>query len=374
MNMQTRPPFAENYPYAEQESRAPSVLIEQDPTSRKQKSPIEWWYRLTAPQEPPETAPLAQRERARRGRLTSTVLFFAAIVLSLAIPIGIFGPNHFIALAAGAIVLLVILSSQFNRRGYTNVAGFIIPVGFNLAIISVILSTPLSPSTIQLYDILVFVEIFAASLLPPNGWVLAAFALANLIFIEADITWQHHNTIFAAMLLTDTVAIRIRPIIVHAVITGVIWLWVRSANLAIARADRAEVIANLEHMVAEQERAVAQQKWQLEHSIQIIVDTHIRVANGDLNSRVPLSSGNVLWQVAVPLNNLLARFQRMQQEVKSGQQAEYEFRRLREALMQALYAVKSSKAGRIPQALPRTSTMVDPLLQEIEPYLKKGTD
>jgi uncharacterized coiled-coil protein SlyX len=372
MNIQSRPTLVGNPSLSKEDARDPTMLIAQDPNVKKERSVLEWWYRLTSQKEPPENAPLLVRERARRGRLISTVMFFASVLFMMGTFIGVFGPNHFIAYATTFSLVLLAISSQFNRLGYTNVAGLIIPLGFNAALVAVVFSSPLTPTSIQLYDLLVFVEVFAASFLPSSGWLLALFAIGNIIFIEADITLQAHTAAFAAIMATDSAAIRIRPVIIHIVITGVIWLWVRSASLAIARADRAEVIAKLEHIVAEQERSVAQEKQQLDASIQTIVDTHIRVANGDLSSRVPLASGNVLWQVAGPLNNLLSRFQRMHQEVREGQRVIYELRRTREALAQALYLIRSAKAGRHLNSPTQTGTLVDTLLQEMEPLLKKN--
>lgn len=126
-----------------------------------------------------------------------------------------------------------------------------------------------------------------------------------------DLSTQHRTASFAAITATDAYPIMVRPIAIHIVVTVVLWLWVRSATQVIARADRAEVIATLEHAIAQQEHADAQLKRQLEMSIQQIVETRQRLANGDFNARAPLNNGNVLWQIAGSLNNLLSRFQRL---------------------------------------------------------------
>ncbi len=372
MSMKSRSAFTDSVPAppSEMDENRPTLLIQQNPMARNKKAGLGWWYYLTAPKEAADTASLAERERSRRGRLISAVMFFALIMFMLGFLIGVFGPNHFIAFAVLFPIFMIFIASLFNRSGRTGIAGFIIPLGLNLALIAVTLSSPLTPSSIQLYDLLVFVEVFAVSLLPPNGWVLSGFVLFNLIFIQADITLQPHTALFAAMIATDNVTVRMRPVVIHVVLASVMWLWVRSANNAILRADRAEVIANLEHVVAEQERAVAQQKVLLDQGIQDIVDTHMRVANGDLSSRVPLSSGSVLWPVAGPLNNLLARFQRMNQEVAEAHQAMYEFQRVREALAQVLYRVRMARIGRRPGPFTRTGTMVDPLIENLDPLLQ----
>ena len=73
--------------------------------------------------------------------------------------------------------------------------------------------------------------------------------------------------------------------------------------------------------MALQAEEAAQQKRQLDASIQKIVETHMRVANGDFSARVPLTDDNVLWQISGSLNNLLSRAQRWRQEAAQFEQA-----------------------------------------------------
>ncbi len=61
------------------------------------------------------------------------------------------------------------------------------------------------------------------------------------------------------------------------------------------------------------ERSNAEQKYQLEAGIQLILQTHVQTANGNFNARAPLTEDHVLWQIAYSLNNLLARLQRLSQ-------------------------------------------------------------
>lgn len=66
----------------------------------------------------------------------------------------------------------------------------------------------------------------------------------------------------------------------------------------------------IQEIVALQE-AITKQKEELESGIQLILETHVHVANGDFATRAPLTQDHLLWQVAYPLNNLLARLQRL---------------------------------------------------------------
>ncbi len=70
------------------------------------------------------------------------------------------------------------------------------------------------------------------------------------------------------------------------------------------------------------QRAIAQQKQELESGIEQILQTHVQVSNGNFNTRAPLTQDHLLWQIAYSLNNLLARLQ-------SLSHAEAELRRTR---------------------------------------------
>lgn len=363
--MNTQPPqFSYNDSY--KESWTPAELIEQDPTMREGRTgALGWWYRLTSPGEPTANASFDERELARRGRLASTIMFFFCLALVIVLSIGLVSRNPIIAVAAVSLLIIVSIALLFNRRGHSNVTGLIVSFALNLALITVILTSPggLSASSLGLFDLLVFVELFVASLLPAN-WVFVA-ALANIAFIVVDLFTQHRTADFAIIMATSTYPILVRPIMLHVIVTVVLWLWVRNATQAIARADRAEVIASLEHTVAEQERVVAQQKRQLDVSVHQIIDVHMRVANGDFNARVPLTQENILWQVAGSLNNLLARFQRLRQEAQETQRIREELQKTREVNAHALHVVRGAKASQHPILLSQTGTLLDPLLREL---------
>ncbi len=51
-----------------------------------------------------------------------------------------------------------------------------------------------------------------------------------------------------------------RPVILHLIVTTVLWIWIRNATQAIARADRAEVIGQLKHAIAQQNQTIVEQK------------------------------------------------------------------------------------------------------------------
>lgn len=98
----------------------------------------------------------------------------------------------------------------------------------------------------------------------------------------------------------------------------------RSALRAIARADRAEEIAEFQ-------RREAERSQQLEIGIQQLLQTQIRAANGDLTARANLGQDNVLWRVGITLNLLLVRLQKASQVERENQRLREEVARLRAA-------------------------------------------
>jgi hypothetical protein len=57
-------------------------------------------------------------------------------------------------------------------------------------------------------------------------------------------------------------------------------------------------LAALERSMAEQAQIEADQKHQLEASVQQIIQVHTQVANGNFSARVPVDQGNTLWEQA----------------------------------------------------------------------------
>jgi len=287
-------------------------MVEQDLNKR---SRMAWWYRLAAPPEPAISASLKQREAYRRGKLISIALLLQIVVIIVVLlTVGVF-VNH--ALIPNLAVMLVVLAIAvfMNQRGLVFVAGILAVLGLELSLMLNFLSYPeITVFLLPLLDLLVLPELFAVSLLPP----LAVFvdALFNIAFIVAALTFLFpQNPELRALLHTSALQDALaRPIVIQIIVAVFSYLWVNSATQAIARADRATTIAALERTMAEQAQLEAEQKHQLEASIQQIVEVHTRVANGDFAARVPLNQGNTLWEVAGALNNLLARIQRLRQD------------------------------------------------------------
>jgi hypothetical protein len=138
----------------------------------------------------------------------------------------------------------------------------------------------------------------------------------------------------------------------------------------------------IQEIMALQE-AITKQKQELEGGIQLILETHVQVANGDFATRAPLTQDHLLWQVAYSLNNLLARLQRLSQAEAELQRAKLEFRRHMgstqaqaqqiKAELQQIYgetqqlveALRDAKVQDHPIWVPSSRTLLNPLCQEL---------
>lgn len=289
---------------------------------------LDWWHRLTAPPEVAPDASLAERERVRRGQLSSTILLVMLLFTLSSLAAALIEGNRsllFIMLPSLVVSIIVLL---LNRLGKGLTAGIILVTGFELGYIVSLLRTPggLAVSDLPRFDLLVEAVLLAVSFLPTKAipWI----ALGNCLFIWADITFMPHTPDFGNLLRTSSFTVIEDPIALQIIVASVTYLWVRSANQAIERADRAEVVANLQQTIADQ-------KKQLDAGIQHILHTHVEIANGNFQARAPLAQDNALWQIAVSLNNLLSRFQRFGETEQALRQAQHELHWTREALQQS---------------------------------------
>ena len=305
---------------------APSYLV-----ARQQESKVfSWWYRIASPPRPASQAPFKEKERFRRGRTGSQIIpaLYVLLLISFLSFSFLPGTNPFLTtIVIGGLIALTV-ATLLNHMGLVNLAGFIIVLTFMAYPIGDIATTPggLGMLVLPLFGLLVLPVLCAVSFLPE--WWTFVVATINIIFTLFALIYLPQTAELSAILGIDFAGIA-TPIIINQIIIAVVaYLWVHSTTQALRRADRAEEIAKLEHDLALQAEASSQQKHQLESSIQKIVETHMRVANGDFGARVPLTEDNVLWQISGSLNNLLSRLQRLHQDT-------IELQQVKQALYQA---------------------------------------
>ncbi|GHO63895.1 hypothetical protein KSC_027870 [Ktedonobacter sp. SOSP1-52] len=327
---------------------SPNELVEQ---KSERHGLVQWWYNLTSIPEPPANASFAQREAARKSHLLSTIVFWLCVSFILFIPACFALPNPYVIYADLGMLVLSIPALILNRARHLQAAGILLTFAFEAALTMVIFTTwPLDEPSIQQYELFVFGELLCVSLLAPGSVFIVM--VYNMAVIAVSLIWQPHNQVLMHDMQSQFLPILIRPIAVQLLVAFVSFLWVSGTNKAAKRADKAEMIAKLEHELADQ-------KQELEQGIQQILDIHIEVANGNLNARAPLTQGNVLWQISRALNNLLVRFQR-------AAQAEQELQRVEYAVNKTVQSIQHADALHHNPRIGLTHTQIDPLIAALQ--------
>lgn len=328
---------------------------------------VGWWLNLTAPPRPTHVVSVAARERLRKAELTSfSILAIFAFLIAL-ISNSLADPAN--AEAVGAMAIFLFIAALLNRTGHTASAAYLVPGAMMLLLALAILQEKGGLRLILLpaYDLFVIPTILVAFIGNRRApWFFAALAIlfvvgtyllephqaAQVNGISFDELSQEQQTFGIWGMLNRHVAL-----LFFAALFG--WMGARSVDFAIARADRAEELARLEH-------AYAEQSMQLEQGIRAIQQTHIKVANGDYNARAPLAEDHILWQISNALNNLILRLNRSVQAEHMLRRTELEVTRLKEEIQRA-------KSGQIPIWPQPSGTPLDPIIAEFA-NLREGSD
>lgn len=329
-------------------------------TFERDTSFLWWWYRLTAPTLVTTDDNLQLRDLSRRGRLTSATLLIVILLVLAAEPVAILGPNKALIGILLIPVAIDVVALIFNKLGKITTAGILVIIGIEVGLILSILGPTMAGGGITTYllpqfDLMVQAEFVAITLLRPKS----VFVIASLhcLFIVSALLLLPHSAEFAPIFAANEYEIFLRPITLQIIVAFVTYLWVTSAYQATRRADRAEVIAELERREVERQQQEIALKQQLDEGIQQILQTHVQVSNGNFSARAPLKQENILWRVAYSLNNLLARLQ-------SLNYAEQELQRARVETARLVEMIHLARLGK-PVRFERTGTHLDPLILEL---------
>ena len=321
--------------------------------SASRRGPWSWWLHLTTPRAVPSHDPRL-RERLRRARLLSTLLFAVTIVVLALIPKGFFPIVDPGTLGGIAIVLpLNILVSFLNRTGYITAAGTTFVITIATAIAWSLIATPngLGMQDLPTFDLFVAPVVIAGVLLPRQTSIFIWLGCAS--FTVLDLSYEQHQPNLSAYIAQVSVyGVAIIPIILSGVLAVVSWLAAGSVQRAIAEADR----------TVELERAnqlITSQKQRLEHAISVIQGVHARVANGDVSARAPVAIGEFA-PLAVSLNLMLERLARSSAAESLLGGMEQQVQRLTAAAAQMVQ-------GQLEYAVPRQNMgHLSPLAQYLE--------
>lgn len=322
------------------------------------KSFFAWWYRFSLPKRGPDTSP-AERERTRYARLTSIFTLMIFILSTLLTPWSFYKfYTPLVPIIAVVSWALVVTALVLNKLGWNIAAAASLVLSTILASAGNMVVNPLDPTLLPIFADLVIPVILAGALMPPvAALVTGGF---NSVFIIAVVSLQQHTPAYDQMLQLGRASVAIAlPLTIQVIVSVVTYVIMRNLITTIRRADRAEEIVALQTEIAEFERSRAEEKQQLEEGIAVLAQVHAEIARGNLHARVPLRAEHVLWQVAVPLNNLLNRLQQW----KNGAE---QMDRTRAAINNTIYGLQEGrKSRRTVYFQEATRTPLDPLLPEI---------
>src|SRR5437588_135900 len=239
--------FTSNRP-SPQDSWSPEMI---EPQPGKRNNLVHFWNALTAIPEAPPHADFAQREAARQSRLTSNVLFFFTVMVVALLPACFIAPAHSYFWLDLGLAIASVFSLVLNRQGYTLAAGILVNVaGFSILTIALFSTVPFDETTLQGYDMYVIVELLAVSLLPMRSIFIVA--IISTICIIGTLFYMPHTVVLDKDLQTRFWIIIVRPTGILFLVAGVAYILSSTMATAIRRAGRAELIAQLEHSLAEQ--------------------------------------------------------------------------------------------------------------------------
>lgn len=327
---------------------------------------LNWWFRFSLPRREPDTTP-AERERTRYARLTSGFSVLVLITSTLLLPLSLFRvTSPAPPILAFVSVGVVLISLGCGKAGLNIVAASLIVLNTVTQVAGTMLTNKIDPSLLTVFDILVIPVILSGALMPARAALVTGVVNSAIIVLTS--LFQQHTAYYDQMAHTGAYAVTFiaLPVTIQLVVAIITYVIMRNLQTALRRANRAEEIAALQKELVQHERARAKDQQSLADGIAVIAQVHTAVANGNLDARVPLQAEHVLWQIAVPLNNLLNRLQQWKWNTD-------QFERTRLAIN---YAVKELQRARM-QHTPvlfqqQTGTPIDPLLAEMN-YLAEDS-
>ncbi len=323
------------------------------------RSLLNWWYAISLPQTGPDRTPAA-RERTRYRRLTAVFTLLLLIISVCFIPFILLSAynNTLVPVIAFIGLGCIVAALIFNKLGFNIAAASMLVLGVSVNTMGTLLTRRLDPWMLPVMSILIIPLILSGSLMPPVAALIDAFF--NAAFLLLIGAFGPHTSSYSDMMRSGLYFLSILlPVAIQIVVSILLYVIMSNLLATLRRADRAEEIVELQKSIAEFENAQASEREHLEEGIAMIAQVHAEVARGNLNARVPPGAESTLWQIALPLNNLLNR---VQQWKASEDQEKYTQAALHYAIQELQNARKLQKAVVFQQ---RTGTPVDPLLAEI---------
>ena len=289
-------------------------------TSQSVTPTVGRWLRMTSSgwDKPQET--IEQREMVRRSRLTSWILLGVLVTLLIFIP----SVTRDVASAFSVVgaLFITIIAIVLNRHGFVSLAGTLLVVMMCMATLSVVIASPggkISLVYLPAYDILAIPVVVGASILPRwSGFIIAAIC-ATLIYVDL-LLQPKADDLLRAITTYGLPVLAGRPISILIIVALVAFLWVRSMDQAVRRADRAEELHELEQQIIQ-----VRTLWSEEANdfVQGTINAVAAIANGQ-EARVQLPLNHSFTTQATFVNTQLHQFYKMKQAAAKGNNEQVE--------------------------------------------------
>ena len=322
-------------------------------TGNQIRGPLRWWYNIAAPHDVTDDAPLKERERVRIGKLTSLALLIEIVIMGIACYSTTEDPNKLLPIAYSGIVFSLLIAMLFNRSGKIRIAGVIVVVMIEIAMLLTIIGVPHSQfSSFNLPIFALFIQplLIAASIFPIElVFPLAAF---HILCICLALTFMPKTPELIEHMRYEPYTAYGMPITLQVFAALVSFIWVRSAHEEMHRAETAQEVTRLTQELADQMLVAAGRQEELERNIEIIRSTLAEVSKGNYQQQVPLTQRDMLWPIAFSLNTLINRTrgyreqgQRFEQIDKLLSSLARELRQYRTSRGQSQISVTNSGTG-----------------------------
>ncbi len=338
---------------------SPAQLINHE-TSTKQgnlfNTCLDWWLRLTAIPEAPVTASFIQREHAQKVRRLSIVVLILLFITTL-----LFLPSAALstipsALAGCLCLMFLFLIALFINKQFQRpvLAGVLVTLGIELVLATLILSIrPPDELTVQGCTLLVLGDIVAITLVSRRFMFLVSFcncifSMFSLFYLKYSLPYFNDPNVPISQVTW------IGPVSVQLIIAFVVGWHVNYLNKEAKRADRAQMVAALEHKIAEQQKA---RNKEMQHLVDCI--SSISSQYSDMTSRRVITRisdegfPGILKPLTTGFNMLLSRLQH-------ANQTEREYHTLLQALQHCMDQI--SQGYFAPDNSLQTGTQLDLLL------------
>lgn len=256
------------------------------------------WDTLTLPTSGHQYDNYKEQMKERRAYFISRLLLLVVIVdiAALFIEAKAPGPYHVIFVSTFALVFFFGIATC-NRLGWVMLSGWGLLVVITGALSSVVfLHIPLKLTDLPLLCLLCVSEVFAGLLLPPL--MICAVALFNCLLVILALYFLPLTEPVKVLLLQQPEGVFF-PLLSLILEIGVgTYILVVSLSREVYRASYAQKLAQLQ---AERE----QERQRLRNGVTTFAAVLTSASKGDLDARVTMHEGEVLWEMAAPLNALL---------------------------------------------------------------------